>query len=77
MAIPLKSPSNRHWNMDSDLTFGMAVDTHCRWYEAKETGRDLQQELVGAEGSPQHASISERVSPATGSSGQVVSSKGS
>ena len=38
VVIPLKSPSNRHWNMDSDLTFGLAVDTHHRWYEAKETG---------------------------------------
>ena len=30
VAIPLKSPSSRHWNMDSDLTFGLAVDTHRR-----------------------------------------------
>ena len=28
VAIPLKSPSSRHWNIDSDLTFGLAVDTH-------------------------------------------------
>ena len=48
VAIPLKSPSSRHWNIDSDLTFGLAVDTHRWWHEAKETGRDSQQELAGA-----------------------------
>ena len=52
VAIPLKSPSSRHWNMDSDLTFRSAVDTHHRQHEAKETGQDPQQELVGAEESP-------------------------
>ena len=52
VAIPLKSPSSRHWNIDSDLTFGLVVDTHRRWHEAKETGRDSQQELAGAEESP-------------------------
>ena len=56
VAIHLKSPSSRHWNIDSDLTFGLlAVDTHRRWHEAKETGRDLQQELAGTEESPRHA----------------------
>ena len=38
VAIPLKSPSSRHWNIDSDLTFGLAVDTHRRRHEPKETG---------------------------------------
>ena len=38
VAIPLKSPSSRHWNIDSDLTFGLVVDTHRRRHEAKETG---------------------------------------
>ena len=75
VAIPLKSPSSRHWNMDSDLTFSLTVDTHRRWHEAKETGQDPQQELAGAEGSPRHAPIPEGVSPATGSSSQVVSPK--
>ena len=75
VAIPLKSPSIRHWNMDSDLTFGLAVDTHHRWHEAKETGRNPQQELAGVEGSPRHAPILEGVSPAMGSSSQVASPK--
>ena len=38
VAIPLKSPSSSHWNIDSDLTFSLAVDTHRRRHEAKETG---------------------------------------
>ena len=75
VAIPLKSPSSRHWNMDSDLTFGLAVDTHCRWHEAKETGQDPQQELVGAEESPRLVPVLEGVSPAMGSSSQAASPK--
>ena len=52
VAIPLKSPSSRHWNIESDLIFSLEVDTHCRRHEAKVTGQDPQQELAGAEESP-------------------------
>ena len=42
VAIPLRPPSSRHWNIDSDLTFAIAVDTH-RWrHEAKKTGQDQE-----------------------------------
>ena len=75
VAIPLKSPSSRHWNMDSDLTFSLAVDTHRQRHEAKETGQDPQQELAGAEESPRHAPILEGVSLAMEGSSQVVSPK--
>ena len=61
--------------MDSDLTFGLAVDTHCRWHEAKETGQDPQLELAGAEESPRHAPIPEGVSLTMGSSSQAASPK--
>ena len=54
VAIPLKSPSSRHWNIDSDLTFDLVVDTHRRRHEAKEAGQNLQQESVGTEESPRH-----------------------
>ena len=75
VAIPLKFPSSRHWNMDSDLTFGLEVDAH-RWRrEAKETGQNPQQELAGAEESPRHAPILEGVSLAMGGSSQVASPK--
>ena len=73
VAIPLRSPSSRHWNINSDLTFSLAVDTHCRRHEAKETGQDPQQELVGAEGSPRQAPVPEEVSPAIVGSSQAVS----
>ena len=75
VSIPLKSPSSRHWNMDSDLTFGLEVDTHRQRHEAKETGQNPQQELAGAEESPRHAPIPEGVSLAMGGSSQVVSPK--
>ena len=61
--------------MDSDLTFGLTVDTHRQRHEAKETGKDPQQELAGAEESPRHAPIPEGVSLAMGGSSQVASPK--
>ena len=61
--------------MDSDLTFGLAVDTHHQQHEAKETGQDPQQELVQAEESPRHVPIPEGVSLAMGGSSQAASPK--
>ena len=49
MGILLGPPSSWHWNIDSDLSFAIAVDTH-RWrHEAKKTGLDPQQESTGTE----------------------------
>ena len=62
VAIPLRSPSSRHWNIDSDLSFAIVVDTHHRWHEAKKTGQDPQQEFAGAEESPRQAPVPEGVS---------------
>ena len=75
VAIPLKSPSSRHWNIESDLIFSLEVDTHHRRHEAKVTGQDPQQELAGAEESPRHAPTPEGVSLATGGSCQAASPK--
>ena len=73
VAIPLRPPSSRHWNIDSDLTFTIAVDTH-RWqYEAKKTGQDPQQEFAGAEESPRQALAPKGVSPAIAGSSQSAS----
>ena len=74
VAIPLKSPSSRHWNIESNLIFSLEVDIHRWWHEAKVTGQDPQQELVGAEESPRHAPALE-VSLATGGSCQAASPK--
>ena len=73
VAIPLTSPSSRHWNIDSDLSFAIAVETHHQQYEAKKTGQDPQQEFSGAEESPRQAPIPERVSPAIAGSSQTAS----
>ena len=75
VAIPLKSPSSRHWNIDFDLTFGLEVDTHRQRHEAKETGQNPQQELAGAEESPRHVPVPEGVSLAMGGSSQAASPK--
>ena len=72
VAIPLRPPSSRHWNIDSDLTFTIAVDTH-RWrYEAKKTGQDPQQEFAGTEESPRQTPAPEGASPAIAGSSQTA-----
>ena len=73
VAIPLRPPSSRHWNIDSDLTFTIAVDTHRRQYEAKKTGQDPQQGFAGAEESPGQAPAPEGVSLAIAGSSQAAS----
>ena len=75
VVIPLRPPSSRHWNIDSDLSFIIAVDTHRRWYEAKNTGQDPQQEFMGAEESPRQTPAPKRVSPAIAGSSQAASPK--
>ena len=61
--------------MDSDLAFTIAVDTHCRRYEAKNTGQDPQQEFLGAEESPQQTPAPQGASPAIAGSSQAASPK--
>ena len=73
VAIPLRSPSRRHWNIDSDLSFTIMVDTHCQRHEAKKTGQDPQQEFVGAEESPRQAPVPKGVPLAIAGSSQAVS----
>ena len=73
VAIPLRPPSSRHWNIDSDLTFTIAVDTHRRWHEAKETSQDQERGSVGAEESPRETPAPEGTSLATAGSSQAAS----
>ena len=64
VAIPLRSPYSRHWNIETDLSFTIAVDTHRRWHEAKETDQDPQQELAGLRGLPdRHLSLRRFLQP--------------
>ena len=73
VAIPLRPPSSRHWNIDSDLIFTIAVDTH-RWqHEAKGTGQDQEQESAGAEESPKETPAPEGASLAIAGSSQAAS----
>ena len=73
VAIPLRPPSSRHWNIDSDLTFTIVVDTHRQRYEAKKTGQDPQQEFAEAEESSRQTPAPKGVSPAIAGSSQAVS----
>ena len=73
VAIPLRPPSRRHWNIESDLIFTIAVDTH-RWRrEAKRASQDKEQESAGAEESPREMPAPEGASLATASSSQAES----
>ena len=73
VAIPLRPPSSRHWNIESDLIFTIAVDTY-RWQcEAKRAGQDKEQESVGAGESPRETPAPEGASLATAGSSQAAS----
>ena len=73
VAIPLRPLSSRHWNIDSDLTFTIAVDTHHQWHEAKGTGQDQERESAGAEESPKETPAPEGASLAIAGSSQPAS----
>ena len=73
VAIPLRPPSSRHWNIESDLIFTIAVDTH-RWRrEAKRAGQDKEQESAGAGESPRETPAPKGASLATAGSSQAAS----
>ena len=71
--IPLRHPSSRHWNIESDLIFTIAVDTHRRQREAKRAGQAKEQESAGAEESPREMPAPEGDSLATAGSSQAAS----
>ena len=73
VVIPLRPPSSRHWNIESDLIFTIAVDTHRRRHEAKRTGQDQEQETVGAEEPPRETPAPKGASLATAGSSQAAS----
>ena len=76
VAIPLRPPSSRHWNIDSDLIFTIAVDSHRQWHEAKRTGQDPEWESAGAEESPRETPAPKGASLATAGSSQAASPTG-
>ena len=73
VGIPLRPPSSRHWNIESNLIFTIVMDTHQRQREAKRAGQDEEQESAGAEESPREMPAPEGASMATAGSSQAVS----
>ena len=73
VAILLRPPSSRYWNIESNLMFTIAVDTHRRRCEAKRTGQDEEWKSVGAEESPRETPAPKGASLATASSSQAAS----
>ena len=72
MGILLGPPSSRHWNIESDLSFAIVVDTHRRQHEAKKTGQDPQQETMETGESPRQTPTPQGASPAIVSSSQAA-----
>ena len=73
IAIPLRPPSSGHWNIESDLTLTLVMDTHQWWLKAKRAGQDPERESVGAEASPRETPVPEGAPLAIASSSKAVS----
>ena len=73
MAIPLRPPSSRHWNIESNLTLTLAMDTHQRRLEAKRAGQDPERESAGAEASPRETPVPKGAPLSTASSSKAAS----
>ena len=56
MVINLRSPSEDHWNIASDLVLPLAMDIFRQRHEAKRTAQGLEGESEGAKVSPTEAS---------------------
>ena len=52
----LRSPSDGHWNITSDLTLPLVIDTFRQWREAKQTAQSLEGGSEGAKVSPTESS---------------------
>ena len=73
IAIPLRPPSSGHWNIESDLTLTLVMDTHQWWLKAKRAGQDPEQESAGAEASPREMPVPEGAPLAIAGSSKAVS----
>ena len=73
IAIPLRPPSSGHWNIESDLTLTLVMDTHQRRLEAKRAGQDPEWESAGAEVSPRETPVPEGAPLAIASSSKAAS----
>ena len=73
MRIPLRPPSNGHWNIESDLILTIMVDTNRQQLEAKKAGQDQERESAGAEESPRETPVPEGAPLAIASSSKAMS----
>ena len=73
IVIPLRPPSSRHWNIESDLTLTLTMDTHQWWLEAKRAGQGPEWESAGAEVSPRKTPVPEGAPWAIASSSKAAS----
>ena len=73
IAVSLRPPSKKHWNIDSDLILTLMMDTYQRWLEAKRAGQDPERESAGAESSPREMPVPEEAPLAIACSSKAAS----
>ena len=73
MAIPLRPPSSRHWNIEFDLILTIMMDTNRQRLEAKRATQDPGRESAGAEVSPRETPVPEEAPLAIASSSEAAS----
>ena len=72
-SIALRLPSSEHWNIKSDLTLTMTMETYRQRREAKRADQDPEQESVGAEASPRETPVPKEAPMAIASSSKAAS----
>ena len=72
IVIPLRPPSSGHWNIESNLTLTLVMDTHQWRLEAKRATQDPERESAGAEASPREAPVPEEAPRAIACSSKAV-----
>ena len=73
MVIPLRPPSSRHWNIESDLILTIMTDTFQRRLEAKRAAQDPEQESAGDVEPPREMPVPEGAPLAVARSSKAAS----
>ena len=73
MSITLKLPSNKHWNIESDLILSTTMEMYKQWREAKRVEQDPERESTGVELSLKEMLVPEEAPQAAAGSSQASS----
>ena len=73
MSITLRPPSSEHWNIESNITLTMTMETYKQRREAKRAEQDLEQESAGAKASLKEVPVLVKAPQAVASDSRAVS----